>query len=179
MNLLLAYVGSPRFRKAMRSKPGQKGFSLIELIIAVAVIAILSAAVLPQFTNQSIKAANATAKDIITNAVKECGAKMAESSKTGSGVVTTLVVQADVADSKVKGYKIYGTVPDPGTSVTNQLTNVTTTTPGTGFLCSSNFKADTNDNATLSGLHAYCYKYNTDDSYTFVEVSSGAKTACP
>jgi prepilin-type N-terminal cleavage/methylation domain-containing protein len=38
----------------MRSKPGQQGFSLIELIIAVAVIAILSAAVLPQFANQSI-----------------------------------------------------------------------------------------------------------------------------
>ncbi len=61
MNLLLAYVGSPRFRRAMGSKPGQKGFSLIELIIAVAVIAILSAAVLPQFANQSVKAAKSKA----------------------------------------------------------------------------------------------------------------------
>jgi prepilin-type N-terminal cleavage/methylation domain-containing protein len=155
MNLLLAYVGSPRFRRAMGSKPGQKGFSLIELIIAVAVIAILSAAVLPQFANQSVKAANATAKDILANAVKECGAKMAEkNAKASDTAVTTKMITSTAVDGIVKGYTFSG---------------------GTG--CANNFKALATVAATTSGLNSYCYIYDsTDDTYSF---STTASTSCP
>ena len=146
MNLLLAYVGSPRFRKAMRSKPGQKGFSLIELIIAVAVIAILSAAVLPQFANQSLKAANATAKDIIGNAVKECGAKMANNNSAGSAETTNVIVSSGSAGAMVKGYTI------------------------SGSSCGSDFSAVT----TTTGLKSYCYKHQTDDSFQYSEAASGS-----
>ena len=155
MNLLLAYVGSPRFRKAMRSKPGQKGFSLIELIIAVAVIAILSAAVLPQFTNQSTKAANATAQDIISNAVKECSAKMAEnaSKATDHTKVTNSVITNTSLDGMVKGYTISGS----GTDKT---------------YCDASFAAVPSAAYSTSGLYGYCYKLNsTSDGWSFQKTS--------
>ena len=154
MNLLLAYVGSPRFRRAMRSKPGQKGFSLIELIIAVAVIAILSAAVLPQFANQSVKAANATAKDIIANAVKECGAKMADGN-VGASAVSSSVIPST-----------------PNTTLVNKYTFTR------GSTCADDIMAKSDSGAT--GLLSYCYAYNsTDDSYTFAQAAvNTAPTGC-
>ena len=154
MNLLLSYVGSPRFRKAMRSKPGQTGFSLIELIIAVAVIAILSAAVLPQFANQSVKAANATAKDILANAVKECSAKMAENNSSASAVTTSVI---------------------PNLSDTTLVNKYTITRSAT---CAGDFMAKSADGAT--GLKSYCYKYNSsNDTYTYGEAGVNATpTVC-
>ena len=148
MNLLLAYVGSPRFRRAIRSTPGQKGFSLIELIIAVAVIAILSAAILPQFGNQTIKAANATAKDILSNAVKECGAKAANNNTITSNTTTTIVTGA-------------------------QMNNFTLTGGNTtGVGCAGNFQAipTVAADSTATGLHCYKYTYvAATDSYSFSE----------
>ena len=156
MNLLVAYVGSPRFRKAMRSKPGQKGFSLIELIIAVAVIAILSAAVLPQFTSQSTKAANATAQDILSNAVKECSAKMAEfnSKATDTTNVKTTVITDQTPNKMVNNYTITG--------------NATSSTR-----CDANFAAVPATAFATSGLYGYCYKLNsTNDAWTYIKTET-------
>ena len=159
MNLLLAYVGSPRYRRAMRSKPGQKGFSLIELIIAVAVIAILSAAVLPQFASQSTKAANATAQDIIGNAVKECSAGMAEKNVKSSGV-TTKLINDPTKDGMVKGYTI------TGSSTTKSESD-----------CDTDFSALANVKEADSGLFSYCYIHDTDtDSWAF---SKSSDVKCP
>ena len=155
MNLLLAYAGSPRFRKAMRSKPGQKGFSLIELIIAVAVIAILSAAVLPQFNSQSTKAANATAQDILSNAVKECSAKMAEFNSKASDTtnVKTTVITNQTANKMVNNYTITGGTPNTS--------------------CDANFQAAPATAYATSGLYGYCYKLNTEkDSWTFIKTET-------
>ena len=156
MNVLLAYVGSPRFRRAMRSKPGQKGFSLIELIIAVAVIAILSAAVLPQFNSQSTKAANATAQDILSNAVKECSAKMAEFNSKATdttNVMNSVIVNQD-ADKMVNNYTITG--------------NATLKTR-----CDANFAASPKTAYATSGLYGYCYKLNaTNDGWTYIKTET-------
>lgn len=72
MSVLQAYLHNPRTQKILNRKPGEKGFSLIELVVVVAVLAILAAIAVPQFSSMNEKAANAAAQTNLKNAFKEC-----------------------------------------------------------------------------------------------------------
>ena len=82
MSVLQAYLRSPHTQRVLKSKPGEKGFSLIELVVVVAVLAILAAIAIPQFTQLSDDARINSAKSIIANMYKECEFNKA---RTGTG----------------------------------------------------------------------------------------------
>ena len=77
MNIVNAYLHSPRAQRALNRKPSEAGFSLIELVVVVAVLAILAAIAVPAFTGLSERAANSAVRTNLKNAYKECAYKVA------------------------------------------------------------------------------------------------------
>ncbi|HBU37492.1 MAG TPA: hypothetical protein DEB70_06765 [Planctomycetaceae bacterium] len=88
MSLLQAYLRNPKTQRVLSRKPGNKGFSLIELVVVVAVLAILSAIAIPSFTSINKKARASAATNTIATVVKDCAVKYAngESSPTFASV---------------------------------------------------------------------------------------------
>ena len=72
MSLLSAYLSKSSTQRVLSRKLGEKGFSLIELVVVVAVLAILAAIAIPQFSALSDDARVNTTKTILTDMYKEC-----------------------------------------------------------------------------------------------------------
>ena len=83
MIALQAYLASPKTRKVLNRKPGDKGFSLIELVVVVAVLAILAAIAIPSFTSINNKARASAASNSVATLAKSCAVKFANGA-TGS-----------------------------------------------------------------------------------------------
>jgi len=82
MTLLSAYLSKSKVKKTLALKPGQEGFSLIELVVVVAVLAVLSAVAIPQFTNISQNAKARAAANTVATLAKECAVKVADGGGT-------------------------------------------------------------------------------------------------
>ena len=72
MSLVQAYLRNPRTRRALSLKPGEKGFSLIELVVVIAVLAILIVIALPNFQGVTDDAALSAGKKYLVDAFAEC-----------------------------------------------------------------------------------------------------------
>jgi len=86
MTLLQAYLQSPKARRTLSKRPGDKGFSLIELVVVVAILAILAAVALPNFLGVSKDGQIAAAENTLATAVKECAVKEARTNNSTMGV---------------------------------------------------------------------------------------------
>ena len=78
MSILDNYLKSKRVQKALTTKPGEEGFSLVELVVVIAVLAILSAVAIPAFTNVQANARASAVQNGMVNGLKECAVREAE-----------------------------------------------------------------------------------------------------
>ena len=71
MHILDNYLKSKRVQKALTTKPGEEGFSLVELVVVIAVLAILSAVAIPAFTNVQANARASAVQNGLVNKFDE------------------------------------------------------------------------------------------------------------
>ena len=87
--------------KAFRRKEGQKGFTLIELMIVIAIIGILAAIAIPQFVSYRQKGYNTQAKGELKSFFTACQAYYADNPTVTGDCSTTLVSQTFIPSSTV------------------------------------------------------------------------------
>lgn len=72
MTLVEIFIKNKRVQKTLSTKPGEEGFSLIELVVVIAVLAILSAVAIPAFNGVQANARASAVKNGLVNGIKEC-----------------------------------------------------------------------------------------------------------
>ena len=82
MTILENYLKSIKVQKVLNTKPGEEGFSLVELVVVIAVLAILSAVAIPAFVGVQANARASAVKNGLVNGVKECVVRAADNKTT-------------------------------------------------------------------------------------------------
>ena len=104
-----------------RIQKSLKAFSLVELMIVVAILGILAAIVMPEFQNQSQRAKEAAAKDnlrILREAIERYGndpTKTAASAFVLSQLTITNNYLSEIPENPLNGYSAFYIVPSTGT----------------------------------------------------------------
>ena len=99
MSILESYLKSLSVQKTLNTKPGEEGFSLVELVVVIAVLAILSAVAIPAFIGVQANARASAVKNGLANGVKECVIRAADNQ-------TTLFADAQSFPGNYNGYTV-------------------------------------------------------------------------
>ena len=70
--MLTAYLSKPATQRVLSKKPGQEGFTLIELVVVIAILAVLIVVALPNFQGVTDDAATAAGKKHLVDAFTQC-----------------------------------------------------------------------------------------------------------
>ena len=130
-------------RKARAERLSGSGFSLIELVVVIAVLAILIAIALPNFLGVQRDARVSSVKNNLANLIKECGVRESRGNAAVMGGAATVDIAA--ATTQISGYEVSGfpvatasaaTLLPPGANSSTFGTALTPTTPaGNTFTC--------------------------------------------
>ena len=121
MTLLKAFLQKPSTQRILSRKPGDKGFSLIELVVVVAILAILAAVALPNFLGVSKDGQIAAAKNTLATVLKECAVKETRTGNANYGGATGNI---QAATANLNGY-ILTFDSDPAKAVKNNKIQLT------------------------------------------------------
>ena len=99
MDILRAYLSQKSIQKTLNKRPGDKGFSLVELVVVIAVLAILSAVAIPAFVGVQANARASAVKNGLANGVKECVIRASDNQ-------TTLFNNAQSFPGNYSGYTV-------------------------------------------------------------------------
>jgi len=131
MNSIHAYLSNPKTKKILAKRPGDEGFSLIELVVVVAILAILVAVALPNFTQITHKARVNQGKNAIVTAIKECNVTLAD---TGIPTYTPFTVESFNVTGDCGGFRIAPVSGQPYATFTVSGVGVKECTRGTGAI---------------------------------------------
>lgn len=84
MTILENFLKSKKVQKALTTRPGEEGFSLVELVVVIAVLAILSAVAIPAFNGVQANARASAIKNGLVNGIKECVILASDGQSTNS-----------------------------------------------------------------------------------------------
>ena len=96
MTLFENFLKSKKVQKALTTRPGEEGFSLVELVVVIAVLAILSAVAIPAFNNVQNNAKASAVQNGMVNGLKECAVKDAEGAAAADMQFADVASFADV-----------------------------------------------------------------------------------
>ena len=120
MTLLQNFLKSKKVQRTLTTKPGEEGFSLVELVVVIAVLAILSAVAIPAFVGVQANARASAVKNGLANGVKECVIRASDNQT---------VLFAD-AQSFPGNYSGYGVQANAGNVTCFGATAINTANPG-------------------------------------------------
>ena len=131
MSLLQAYLSKSNTKRVLNRKPGEQGFSLIELVVVVAVLAILSAIAVPAYMGMQEQAADSAARANLKNAYKESAYQAARGlAKDGNAITSSNNPTYDFPQNDQ--YYTYSQVKAGTTTATTNGQCSSTVTTGTG-----------------------------------------------
>ena len=118
--------------KAFSKKEGQKGFTLIELMIVIAIIGILAAIAIPQFASYRAKSYNTQAKAELKSFYTACQAYFSENPLPSTTTCSLALVQNTFKNSGAVTITPAGGQNMEGTTAAHNAGNTTyTITNGT------------------------------------------------